>query len=361
MKSSGEDQDAVNKPTGMAAENLQRHSLLSNGIDEGVWDLELQTGNVYFNKGMSRLFGYSRFEMSNLFNWRKDCLHPADKKKIITGINRFLTSAESSWFAEYALRCRNGRYKQVLEKMVAIRNGKGKATRVLGSMHDLSGICGLKNSTDEEYLQQQQAITRAIIKAEEEERKVISDELNENINQVLATVNLHIEQAKKAVPRTAAIEALGSAQQLLLLSIEHIRALSRQLTPAGMPYFGLASSVEELLKSQEKICGLKYLFRADKCSEKKTDKAKKLLLYRIVQLQLTNIRLHARARQVFVQLECQENRIQLAIRDNGVGFDPAKLKYGYGFSRIQRHTEAYNGSFSVKSSPGKGCRVDILI
>ncbi len=274
MKSSGEDQDAVNKPTGMAAENLQRHALLSNGIDEGVWDLELQTGNVYFNKGMSRLFGYSRFEMSNLFNWRKDCLHPADKKKIITGINRFLTSAETSWSAEYGLRCKNGRYKQVLEKMVAIRNGKGKATRVLGSMHDLSGINGLKNSTDEEYLQQQQAITRAIINAEEEERKVISDELNENINQVLATVNLHIEQAKKAVPRTASLEVLGNAQQLLLLSIEHIRALSRQLTPAGMPYFGLASSVEELLKSQEKICGLKYLFRADKCSEKKRTRQK---------------------------------------------------------------------------------------
>ncbi len=56
-----------------------------------------------------------------------------------------------------------------------------------------------------------------------------------------------------------------------------------------------------------------------------------------------------------------KDKIKLTIKDNGKGFDAAKLIFGYGFSRIERLTEAYNGSFSVKGRPGKGCVVEILL
>ena len=100
---------------------------------------------------------------------------------------------------------------------------------------------------------------------------------------------------------------------------------------------------------------------ADAVVEKKATKEKKLLLYRIVQLQVKNIRTHSAATSASIKMQVLTDKIKLTIKDNGVGFDAAKLKFGYGFSRIQRLTEAYNGSFSLKGRPGKGCLLEILL
>jgi len=78
-------------------------------------------------------------------------------------------------------------------------------------------------------------------------------------------------------------------------------------------------------------------------------------------LQVKNIRSHSSATTAHIQLHMVQDKIRLSIKDNGIGFDAATLKFGYGFSRIQRLTEAYNGSFSVKSRPGKGCVVEVLL
>jgi signal transduction histidine kinase len=47
------------------------------------------------------------------------------------------------------------------------------------------------------------------------------------------------------------------------------------------------------------------------------------------------------------------------IIDNGVGFDPGKVKKGIGLMNMQRRTELFLGTFSINTSPGKGCRLFI--
>jgi signal transduction histidine kinase len=228
-------------------------------------------------------------------------------------------------------------------------------------MQDLTKIKEIEKKGEDEKIRQQHQMTKAMMKAEEEERREISNELNENINQVLATINLHIDQVKRQADGYGRIEWLTNAQQLLRLSIESIRSISKQLTPASLPFFGLLPSVEELLETAHKRTKIKFHFKADESAEKETDTEKKLLFYRIIQLQIKNIRVHASATQVHVLMQCVDGKIKLSIRDNGIGFDPARLKFGYGFSRIQRQTEAFNGSFSVKSNAGKGCRLEIIL
>ena len=354
-------QDAVPVSAGLTAELLQRYKLLSLAINEGIWDYNLQTGLTYYNKSISLLFGYNKEDMHDNFSWWRDNLHPSDKKRVIARLEKLLKGKENTWWGEYQFRCKNGSYKLVLEKLYIVRDDKGNPYRIVGTMQDLTKIKAIEKRSEDEKTKQQRNITKAIMKAEEEERREISDELNENINQVLATINLHIEQVKREADNYGRTEWLNHAQQLLRLSIENIRSISKQLTPASLPFFGLLSSVEELLEATRKRTNIKFYFKADVGAEKKTDKEKKLLLYRIVQLQIKNIRLHSSATQVHVQLQCVHEKIKLSIKDNGVGFDPAKLKFGYGFSRIQRQTEAFNGSFSVKSSAGKGCRMEVLV
>jgi two-component system, NarL family, sensor histidine kinase UhpB len=353
--------EAVSTPAGLYAESLQRYSLLSLTTNEGIWDYNLQTSLTYYNKGISRLFGYSKEDMHDNFSWWRDNIHPTDKKRVIARLEKLLKGKENTWWGEYQFRCKNGTYKLVLEKLYVVRDEKGKPYRIVGTMQDLTKIKEIEKRGEDEKIRQQHEMTKAIMKAEEEERREISDELNENINQVLAAITLHIDQVKRQADSYGRTEWMTNAQQLLRLSIESIRSISKQLTPASLPFFGLLPSVEELLETAHKRTKLKFHFKADVKAEKKTDNEKKLLLYRIVQLQLKNIRAHARATHVHIQLQCVNEKIKLSIRDNGIGFDPAKLKFGYGFSRIQRQTEAFNGSFSVKSNAGKGCKLEVLL
>ncbi len=342
-------------------ESLQRYKILSLTANEGIWDYNLETGLTYYNRGISQLFGYSKEDMRDNFTWWRDNLHPKDKKRVIERLEKLLQGQESAWWGEYLFRCRNGGYKLVLEKLYVVRNEQGRPYRIVGTMQDLTKIKELEKTGEEEKLRQQREMAKAIMKAEEEERREISDELNENINQVLATINLNIEQVKSEADNYERIEWLNNAQQLLRLSIENIRSISRQLTPAILPYFGLLSSVEELLQSAQKRSDIKFQLKADSTIEKKTDKEKKLLLYRVIQLQIKNIRTHSSATNAMVHMQLVKDKIKLTVRDNGAGFDAAHLKFGYGFSRIQHLIEAFKGSFSVKSHPGKGCTLEILV
>jgi PAS domain S-box-containing protein len=346
---------------GTFEESLQRYKILSLTANEGIWDYNLENGLTYYNKGISRLFGYHKEDMRDNFTWWRDNLHPKDKKRVIERLEKLLKGKESAWWGEYLFRCKDGSYKLVLEKLYVVRNEQGKPYRIVGTMQDLTKIKELEKSGEEAKLRQQREMTKAILKAEEEERKEISDELNENINQVLATINLNIEQVKREADNYERMDWLNNAQQLLRLSIENIRSISKQLTPASLPFFGLLPAVEELLQSASKRTDIKFQLKADSSIEKKTDKQKKILLYRIVQLQIKNIRVHSSATNALVHLQLVKDKIKLSVRDNGSGFDPAKLKFGYGFSRIQHLTEAFQGSFSVKSHPGKGCTVEVLL
>ncbi len=352
---------AQQKTDGAFEESLQRYKILSLTANEGIWDYNLENGLTYYNRGISQLFGYSKEDMRDNFTWWRDNLHPKDKKRVIERLEKLLEGKESTWWGEYLFRCKNGGYKLVLEKLYVVRNDLGKPYRIVGTMQDLTKIKELEKTGEEEKLRQQREMTKAIMKAEEEERKEISDELNENINQVLATINLNIEQVKREADNYERMEWLNNAQQLLRLSIENIRSISKQLTPASLPFFGLLPSVEELLQSAGKRSEIKFQLKADSTIEKKTDKEKKLLLYRIIQLQVKNVRNHSAATNAMVHMQLVKDKIKLSVRDNGTGFDPAHLKFGYGFSRIQNLTEAYKGSFSVKSHPGKGCTLEVLL
>ena len=357
--------DAIDKeahtPSEMFGESLQRYKLLSLTIDEGIWDYNLETGLTYYSKGISRLFGYNKEDMRDNFIWWRDNLHPSDKKRVIERLEKLLKGKENAWWGEYLFRCKNGSYKLVLEKLYVVRNDKGKPYRIVGTMQDLTKIKEIKKRGEDEKIKQHRDITLSIMKAEEEERREISEELNENINQVLATINLHIEAVKREADHYGKMEWLNNAQKLLRQSIENIRSISKQLTPASLPFFGLLPSVEELLITANKRTKIKFHFRADAVLEKKTDKEKKLMLYRTIQLQLKNIRMHSSATSAQIKMQLVKDKIKLSVKDNGRGFDPAKLKFGYGFSRIQRLTEAYNGSFSVKGRPGKGCVLEVIL
>ena len=82
---------------------------------------------------------------------------------------------------------------------------------------------------------------------------------------------------------------------------------------------------------------------------------------RILQEALTNVRKHAQAGRVVVQLIAQESSILLTVRDDGVGFDPTTTTCGYGRESMAERAEAIRGRLTMASGPGRGTIVSLRL
>jgi two-component system, NarL family, sensor histidine kinase UhpB len=219
-------------------------------------------------------------------------------------------------------------------------------------MQDLTELQSLEEQFERIRKEHQQIMHKAVFRAEENERHFISEELHENINQVLAAINLHIAQAKLHVNEEG-LNWLQEAQMLLMESITGIRVLSRRLSPVALQSLGLRYALEELLMMTREQHNRSYTLLVDNIDFTTVDLHLQTVLYRIAQHQLINIVTHSSASEIVLKIASEGGRIKMSVYDNGRGVDLKNLQYGKGFSSIQERSEAFGGSFNLVSLEGK--------
>ena len=341
--------------------SVQRFQFLSIATKEGIWEYDFINKVAFYNDGMIDLFGYSLEEMADNDTWWRNNIHPQDKKRIIGEMDELLEGSNSVWWGKYQFRSRDGSYKLILDRLFVVRDNNGKTLRLIGTMQDLTEIDELQQELDKIRKQQHTNMMKAIFQAEENERKNISEELNENINQVLAAINMHLAQAKHHV-NIKGLTWLEEAQHLLMDSISGIRTISKSLSPIVLKELGLKVALNELMNELKKN-------RKITCDLHITDRMEKLIspeiqtvFYRIAQYQIANIARHSNAKKVSIKIEKGAKKFKLTIADNGKGIDLKTIQFGKGFANIQEKTDAFEGSFSLESVAGKpGFKVEVII
>jgi len=207
---------------------------------------------------------------------------------------------------------------------------------------------------EKELDQKNQQMIEAVLNAQEHERKVIGEELHDNINQILTAIKInlgfilgHDELRKDLVSR-----CLDNATY----AIEEVRKLSRALIlPSNLRELGLVASLQILIRDIQTVTSLDFEVNAEEFNEDNLDEEQKTALYRIIQEQMNNILKHAKASNVRIYLSSSSEGIELSITDDGRGFDPAVKKTGVGFYNISNRVKLFNGSLIIDSAPGKGC------
>ena len=195
--------------------------------------------------------------------------------------------------------------------------------------------------------------------AQEKERYELGQELHDNINQILATSKLYLDVAiEEHEPR---IELLWKSRKNISLAIEEIRKLSKELVTPTLNDLGLMQSIEELIRTIQTVRKMKIRLNIAGLDENCLLPEQKITVYRIIQEQLNNILKHAHASAVFIQLNNINSQIYLLVKDNGDGFDPRAPRKGVGISSIISRVELFNGRVDIESSPGKGCRLEVIL
>jgi PAS domain S-box-containing protein len=204
-------------------------------------------------------------------------------------------------------------------------------------------------------------ITRAIIKAQEDERFEIGAELHDNVCQLLATSQMSLKMLKQSLPETA-LPLFNRSNDYITLATQEIRNLSHQLAPAFVNNSTLEEAFELLLGASNIEERYKIALYFDQNFEKAdVDKELQLNLYRILQEQIRNILKYANGSKVEIDVLINKNKLKMRISDDGVGFDVSQVKGGIGLSNMKRRVELFSGRFEIFSTPGDGCEIIIDI
>ena len=221
---------------------------------------------------------------------------------------------------------------------------------------DMTEKLRLQQELIEEKITAQKEVAKAILDTQERERSEIGKELHDNVNQLLTTAKLYIENIRY-FPQQAG-EFVTKGVSLLQRSIDEIRSLSKQLVTPVMNDIGFEATIEELISHYQSLRLFDIEVHYAICEEA-LDKGLKLTIYRIIQEQLNNIVKYAQASLVTVAVLYGEDGIRVTVCDNGIGFDVARTSKGLGLKNMKNRAEVYKGTVEIQTAPGKGSSITV--
>jgi PAS domain S-box-containing protein len=119
-----------------ATEERWRFAL--EGGNQGVWDWNVQTGDIFFSDSYKKLYGYSPGDLKGRIEEWETMIHPDDRAQMNKAIEEHLASSDPYYESTYRVKTKDGSYKWVLGRGMLIRNENGKALRMIGTHTDIS-------------------------------------------------------------------------------------------------------------------------------------------------------------------------------------------------------------------------------
>lgn len=336
------------------AEEALRHSeerlrFAAQAAGFGSYDLDLVSGQAYGSAELRLLLGLSPEEaFSAEALQRPDCLYRDDRARVRKAL---LEARDPQGSGRLELEFRvvgPGRtLRWLLMRGRTFFEGEGKARRPVRA----SGI--VIEVTERKQLE------REILEISGREQRRIGHDLHDDLCQRLGGLQLlsGVLEEELAAEGHAQAPQAGRIFSQVQAALERARRLARGLAPVELEAEGLASALQALAEGAAQLFCIQCVFRPE-ARVALTDAGAATQLYRIAQEAITNAVKHGRATRVVISLTGVENRFELTVRDDGLGFRPT-LAAGPGMGlRIMKYRAAMIGAMlEVRSAPGAGTTV----
>lgn len=339
-------------------ESNERYLYAVKATSDAIYEWDLIEGKFHRGEGFFRLFGYRELVLSS--SRFEERIHPEDREAVLEGLREAMSHRQSRWEDTYRFLCADNGYKPVLNRACLIHDASGRLVKMIGAIRDLSEQKRLEEKLKQEQEQQKSQIIRAIIEAQENERREISYELHDNINQVLATCKLLLDLAEKN-PAASRDYILRCSQNISQI-IKEIRHISSSLTPYALRDIGLVDAVRDLADRINETGKLTMVVHIENgFDEQRVSPEIQMSAFRIIQEKTNNVLRHAGASELLIELRLQDGGLLMDLRDNGQGFDRDKIRKGSGLYHIQNRVEHHRGLMTLETAPGKGCHLTVSL
>ena len=329
---------------------IERYEILARATSDTIWDWDMLNNTMLYNEGNKQMFGHKNSEVENVAEWWKKNIHPEDLHTVNEALNEVYNKKQQIIQLEYRFRCADDSYKYIFDRAFVIYGEEDKPTRMIGAMQDIT------NEVQEEI-----RTAKAIIDAQEQERRYIGAELHDNVNQILAGSLLFIGMVKSnQLDTEKTFEFIETGKGYITDAINEVRKLSHELAPVSFDDSSLKDSFDNLILTLNLNNRFNIQFDFDELCNELSGEIQ-INLYRILQEQTKNILKYSEANEIDITVTLSENAVSMRIFDNGKGFNTKTIKKGIGLSNIKRRAESLSGKYLLNSAAGKGCEIIIEI
>jgi PAS domain S-box-containing protein len=209
----------------------------------------------------------------------------------------------------------------------------------------------------QDYAKRLAAISHRILQVQEEERRLIAQELHDELGQVLSAIKMNLGICVKLITDPSARARLDDSLGLIDNAIAQVRDTSLNLRPSALD-FGLVPALRWFLERQAERDSLRFELHADP-STPRCDPETEAALFRVMQEAVTNVIRHAQASSVLVQVKYGVGWIAVEVRDDGQGFTLSEVdrQEHFGLTSMQERMSLIGGTLTIRSAPGEGTQI----
>ncbi|MGE5225262.1 MAG: PAS domain-containing protein [Planctomycetaceae bacterium] len=356
------DRKQTEEDLGLARERLQA---LVDHIPAVVYveAPDADPGKFYLSPQVERMFGYTPEEWTWTPDFWLDRVHP-DDRRLVEDADVKSDARRDRYVSEYRFRCADGGWMWVHDEAVFVPSADGEGFWQ-GFIFDITerkeAEDKLRWSLDvlRTTLRQRRELSQRLEQAQEAERRRIAADIHDDPIQVMSAVDMRL-QMLLSFPNLVTPEELADIEQEVQTAIERLRSMLFELRPAALDREGLVEGLRLYLEHTAKTAGWEVELRHDLRDEPEPEL--RTVLYRIAQEAIVNVRKHADATRVEVDVATAGDGFTLRVRDDGAGFvpdaDAAPTPGHLGLSTIVERSEVAGGWARVDSSPGNGTTVE---
>jgi PAS domain S-box-containing protein len=343
----------------------ERYRNILENIEEGYDEVDLKGNITFFNKSFYKHLGYTKEELQGM-NYRR-YLVQENAQKAFKAYNEVFKTGKPIKSVEWEIIRKDGTKRNIAVSISLIKDASKQPIgfRSIG-----------RDETDrrkvEEALKKSEKnlrlLSNRLMNAQEKERKRIAYELHDELGQSLVGLKFQLRELQKKSIGTPNGFQQEIAQALNTINgmAENIRRISQELRPSVLEHLGLSEALQWLAEDFNRRFRIKVINIVGKIKTK-FSKQQEIIIFRVFQEALTNIRKHAEATQVTMAMtESGKNNI-FSIQDNGKGFDlkdvglRAPQKTGLGLIAMRERAAMGGGTIEIKSEPGEGTLITFAI
>ncbi len=278
-----------------------------------------------------------------------DVVHPDDRASLRQAVRRAL-EGDGQYETEYRVISPDSTVRWIAARGRIEFDHRGKPKQLRAISID---ITERRRAEDEA-----RDLNGRLITAHEDERARLARALHDDVTQRLALLAIDAGRKEKGLGETIAGQAMRSIRHDLVQLSEDVHALSYALHPAILEDLGLIEALKAECARFGAVEGIPTRFGVTDDVIEPTQSVS-LCLYRVAQEALRNVARHSGASSVEIALRAVGDGLELAVRDNGAGFDPTRKqgRPSLGFSGMRQRLALVDGELLIDSAPGGGTSI----
>jgi signal transduction histidine kinase len=342
---------------------------------DAFWDWNIESGHLTWNEASDKVLEFPPVVTATSGDWWRTHIHPEDWERVVEGLHQAINGEGTLWWDEYRFLRSDGSYTRIMDRGVVLRQPSGKATRMIGTMFDLT----LRQQAGQ-CLQEAKGSIAEIHQTKREFLDNISHELRTSITIIIASLELLSQFGPQPDQRHILNTAEISAQHLknLINDLFNFSRMETHNVTLAKTLFDVRACVEKTLgnfslKAQEKALRLGWDIALDipEIVYGSPDHLSQVLLNLV-----ENAIKFTEQGEVMVKVRSvpgREKQVLFSVQDSGIGIpvekcnllfqdfrqvDPSNTsKYGViglGLTTSKKLVELMGGVIWVESEVGQG-------